>query len=82
MTIQSLRNRSRSPEASQVACFQEFASVAAAEANAALIDGHTYSSSPILLFVAAEANAALIDGHQLGASMAVSAVQPRKPTRP
>lgn len=40
MTVHSLQNRLCSPETTQVACFRGFASAAAAEADAALMDGH------------------------------------------
>lgn len=40
VTVHPLQNRSGSPEGSQVSCFRHLASAAAAEADAALMDGH------------------------------------------
>lgn len=40
VTVYWLQSRSHSLEATEVACFQGFASAAAAEADAVLMDGH------------------------------------------
>jgi hypothetical protein len=64
MAIRSLQNPLYSLGTSQMPCFQRFARAGAAEADAALMNGHhAVDTYPVVCPPAAEADAALMNGH-------------------